>query len=149
MEMSVTLMTWRRAWRMSPQPMARMLCPSLDELTSCSKPGSWQRAGSSDEEMPARCKTRRKILFGMSWSNVVCSMRAGQRITWSISVPRRVAPHLHCIEDTLGGRTVVPRQWQRRARARLPSSVATSNEANRATARTSHDGGTSHAGRRG
>jgi hypothetical protein len=90
-----------------------MLRPSLDKPAFCSRPGSLQRAGSSHEAMPARCTTRRKIQFRMSWCNVVSAGRTEHRIPWSTSVARRVAPHLHCTEGMLGGKTVVPKRWRR------------------------------------
>jgi hypothetical protein len=77
--------------------------PSLDEPAPCLRPESRQRAGSSDEVMPALCTTSRKITFRMSWRNVVCAARAGHHLPWSISVSRRIAPHPHCTEGAFGG----------------------------------------------
>jgi hypothetical protein len=56
------VMTWRRARRMPPQAPARRLCLSLEERAISLRPESRQRAGSSDEVMPARCTTSDEVM---------------------------------------------------------------------------------------
>jgi hypothetical protein len=102
--------------RMSPRaPTQPPVSPPRALATPSSSPGSRRSKGSSKEATPARCTTRRKIPFRISWRFVVYAAHLEQRIPWSTESLETLISHKHWMGGVLAGMVLATR------RCRIPS----------------------------
>jgi hypothetical protein len=128
-----------KARRMSPRASTWILASETEVPAPRGSPGRRRGVGLWVEAMPTLCTTRCKIPFRMSWRNVVCAARDGNRIPWSTSAGRRGTPQLHCRSGALECSMLKLRRWRRlvrttqllTSRALVKGSVSSHAEAGR------------------